>query len=189
VDAVQIRFGDLIRVYGRPAKMEGHTFCAADIDMYDEPEGIQDHRFYLADYVGSNASPALRSAIRGGYDISWTIARIMRVFFIEPDTAEYGRVLNQGFVAVPEGLTTGYPFRCRDHVGRSHLQFSVEETAGETCGAIAGAFWRLLLYASEDLEDFSRRVCGPLHEWSLADPLDLEYGCKFGHLYRERPSE
>jgi hypothetical protein len=189
VDALEIRFAQLVRVYGRLSKKEDYTFCPADLEIDDEPKSLQDYTFFLADYAESSSSTALRNAIRGRYDVSWTFARILRVFFIEPEPAEYGCVLYQGFVAVPDGHATGYPFRCCDLAGRSHLQFSVEEPDDENCRRIAGAFWRMLLDAPDDLQDFERRVCGPEEEWALADPSNLEYGCKCRHLYRERLPE
>ncbi len=184
--AFEVRYGELVRVYGHPCKKEDYTFCPVDLEMNDEPESLEDYGFYLAEYAPSCSSIVLRNAIRGRYDVSWTFARIMRVFSIEPDPAEDVMVLNQGFVAIPDGHATGYPFRCRDFAGRSHLQFSIDESDTENCHRIAGAFWRLLLDAPDDLQDFDRRVCGPEHEWALADPTELDYGCKFGHLYRER---
>jgi hypothetical protein len=113
----------------------------------------------------------------------------MRVFFIEPDVPDDGRVIDQGFVAVPDGSAVGYPFQCRDFAGRSHLQFSLEEYDSEACQRIATRFWQFLLEAPNDLQDFQLRICGPKEEWSLEFPTDLEYGCRFGHLYREKVSE
>jgi hypothetical protein len=191
MSAFQVRFGELIRVYGHPSKKEDYTFCPVDLEMNDEPETLEDYGFYLADYAESCSSIALRNAIRGRYDVSWTFARIMRVFSIEPEPDEdgIGMVLNQVFLAIPHGHAIGYPFRCCDLAGRSHLQFSIDEPETENCHKIGGAFWRLLLDAPDDRQDFDRRVNGPEHEWALADPTDLDYGCKFGHLYRERSRE
>jgi hypothetical protein len=189
MDAVQIRYADLIRVYGRPDKADGYIFCPADLDIDAEPSSIQDYKFYLADQAASDALPQLRSDIRSRYDVAWTVARIMRVVFIEPEDPEDGRVIDQGFVAVQDSSAVGYPFQCRDFAGRSHLQFSIEECDSGACQQIARCFWQLLLNAPNDLQDFQRRVCGPEEEWSLEFPADLEYGCRFGHLYREKASD
>lgn len=183
---IRIRRGKLIRSYGRHASEAGYIFCPAEVEFDDEPQSIRDYRFYLAGYADLTPSTELANAVRGRYDVSWTFARIQRVFFIKPDYGTFGRALDQGFVAVSNAGSTGYPFNCRDFLGRSHLQFSVDEKDDEACRQVSEAFWRLLLANPEDLEDFCCRILGAEEEWELEHLHGLEYGCNLGHLYRER---
>ncbi len=105
------------------------------------------------------------------------------------DPAESPRVLDQGFGTILEGHLTAYPFACRDFLGRSHLQFSVEEPDQNACRPIDGAFWRLFLRALDDREDFEVQVNAPLREDNIERWVDRESGCKFGHIYRDESLE
>lgn len=185
MDIVQIRHGRLDRVYGCPVKAEGVTICPADLHLCKEPVRSRDTRFYLADFERRTTTDALENAIRYGFDVCWTYARLPRVYFIEPCAGEFGALLAQGFVAVAEGSAEGYAFQCTDFIGRSYLQFSGDEPNVERCRRIATAFWCVLLNAPDDLRDFHVQQLGAVEDWGLEFPVELEFGCKFGHLYRD----
>ena len=135
---MNVRFGALSNVYGKPAQRDGYSFMPANVEL-DGSSFSLDYR--LSDQFGDLLPPALRSPISEGIDAAWVRARIPNIFGFTPDPAEIEKsLLYSGFVAVTEDRSVCYPFLCTDHYGRAALMFSNDgpEEAGH-CRCILGS--------------------------------------------------
>jgi len=175
---MKIRFGTFEEPLGQPVAEGEWTFIAC----LGGPDG-QPLRFthQLADHVDATRAPrSLRLALTNGYDAAWVRARLARAFAYTPTPPDAEKTLLCEAVAGVRG-DEGFLFHCGDHYGKTALQFSGLGPDEPTKGAIAAAFWSVLLRAPDDLADFRRRVFHP------GAGVWLEYACVDGEVScRER---
>jgi hypothetical protein len=170
---MEIRFGSLVNVYGKPAPYTGFTFMPAEVEL-------SGNGFTLEFKLQDTADPPmeLRMAIAGRFDAAWVRARLPRVFGFTPPAPETEKaLLDVGFVAAQPDGSYAIPFRCTDHYGRTGLMFSPEGPDEASQTAIASAFWSLLLQSPDDLEDFEAKVYHP------GAGVWLRYECSHGEVF------
>jgi hypothetical protein len=178
---VEVRYGTLLNVHGRPVRHGGYTFMPADVAL---DGGSFSLGYRLGDHLGSSVPLALRRPVKEGFDAAWVRARIPGLFGFTPDVAEVEKaLLETGFAAVAEEGAVCYPFVCTDHYGRSALMFSDDGPDEAVKRSIAAAFWGSLLRDPDDLADFEERVYHP------GASIWLDYGCDGDRLYCEESQD
>ena len=171
---MQIRFGTLDDVFGRPATSGGFVFLPAAVEL--EGDDVSDE-FLMRDAVGPQPPAILIRPLEQQYDAAWVRARLPQVFGYTPIPAEVEKsLLDVGFVAVPSGSEVGIPFICSDYYGRTGLVFSELGPEPDVQAAIAAAFWQLLLSAPEDVADFESAVYHP------GAGVWMQFGCSHGDI-------
>jgi hypothetical protein len=178
---MDVRYGALSDVYGKPARRDGYTFMPAHVELDGSSFSLE---YRLSDQLGDRLPPALRLPVSQGIDAAWVRARIPNVFGFTPEPAEIEKsLLYSGFVAVTEDRSVCYPFLCTDHYGRAALMFSNDGPEEAVKRAIADAFWGALAQDPGDLADFEERVYHP------GAMMWLNYGCQSGRVYCDESEE
>ena len=178
---MKIQFGTLLNVFGTAATHEGFVFVPADVELAGNGFATE---FRLGEAVGKAVPGILLKPIQERYDAAWVRARLPQVFRFTPEFADVEKTLIYvGFVAVPQGYETGFPFICSDYYGRTGLLFSPSGPDLATRARIAAAFWSLLLQSPEDVSNFEQSVFDPgAGGW-------MHFGCKDGELSYEWTQE
>jgi hypothetical protein len=179
---MQIQFGTLGNVFGRPAVSNDFTFMPADVQLQGNGFSID---FDLRDAVGERPPAILALPIEQMYDAAWVRARLPRVFEFTPEVSDVEKsLLDVGFVAVASGASVGFPFVCTDYYGRTGLMFSPVGPGQDMQARIAAAFWSLLLQAPDDVADFQATV------YHIGAGVWLHYSCEDGEpMCRESEDE
>jgi hypothetical protein len=178
---MDVRYGALSNVYGKPARYDGYTFMPAHVELDGSSFSLD---YPLSDQPGDLLPPALRLPVSQGIDAAWVRARIPNVFGFTPEPAEIEKsLLYSGFVAVTKDQSVCYPFLCTDHYGRAALMFSNDGPEEAVKRAIADAFWGGLAQDPGDLMDFEERVYHP------GAMVWLNYGCQSGRVYCDESEE
>src|SRR5262245_6601267 len=156
---MQVQFGTLHNVFGKPATHSGFTFVPAAVELNGNGFSTD---YYLRDSVGERPPAILARPIEKQYDAAWVRARVPRVFAFTPELSDVEKsLLDVGFVAVVSGSAVGLPFICTDYYGRTGLMFSPDGPDQDKQAKIAAAFWSLLLQAPDDVADFQATVYHP----------------------------
>src|SRR4051794_37098928 len=146
---MQVQFGTLQDVFGKPATHDGFTFVPAAVELNGNGFSTD---FYLRDSVGERPPAILARPIEQQFDAAWVRARLPPVFRFTPELSEGEKsLLDVGFVAVATGSSVGFPFECADYYGRTGIMFSPEGPVQDTQAKIAAAFWSLLLQEPDDV--------------------------------------
>jgi hypothetical protein len=175
---MQVQFGTLQNVFGKPATHDGISFLPAAVELDGVAFSID---FDLRDSVGKHQPPILARPIQHQYDAAWVRARLPRVFGFTPEVsqAEKSR-LEIGFVAVKARHAVAFPFKCKDYYGRTGLMFSPDGPDQPTQAKIAASFWSLLLQSPDDFADFEARV------YHVGAGVWMQFCCENSELsYRE----
>jgi hypothetical protein len=156
---MQIQFGTLVNVFGKPAMQGDWTFVSAAIEL--DGNGFSTD-FYLSDFAGAHPPSILAGPLQHEYDAAWVRARLPQVFGLTPELPEVEKsLLDVGFVAVAKGNSVGFPFICTDYYGRTGIMFSPDGPELDTQAKIASAFWSLFLQTPDDVVDFEATVYHP----------------------------
>lgn len=176
---IEIQFGYLYEVLGRPAREGSFVFMPVLADIEQEPNFSDDARhralrppFSLLDHLEQhgNAPTILDKAVDswgGSIDAAWVRARIPMVFHFTPlllyQQRSYLPLLNQVFVACQLAGKyrdwVAYPFVCTDIALQAGLKFSRLGPEPSIQEKIAASFWQLLLSNPDDVMPF--RDCCP----------------------------
>lgn len=171
---LEIRFGTLLDILGRPAKSGEFTFVPAMVELAGNGFSI-DHQ--LSESIAESPPLILKRPLIDHFDAAWVRARLPQVFGFTPEIPEVEKsLLDVGFAAVRQGELVGYPFVCTDHYGRTGLMFSEDGPDPSLQNDIAQAYWSLLLADPEDVADFEAAVFHPgTCTWLL-------HGCEDGAI-------
>jgi hypothetical protein len=167
-----IQYGNLLNVFGQPAKHDDFAFMPATVKLNGNGFSID---FRLADIVGKRPPAILARPIKQQYDAAWVRARIPRVFGFTPELSEVEKsLLDIGFIAVEAESSVGIPFELTDYYGKTGLMFSPEGPDQILQTKIAKAFWSLLLQSPDNLDDFESTVFHP------GAGIWMHFGCRDG---------
>jgi len=135
---MNVEFGVLQNVFGRPATHSGFTFMGAAVELNGNGLSIE---LFLRDFARERLPAILARPIKHDYDAAWVRARLPHVFGLTPDLSQVEKsLLFVGFVAVAGGGSLALPFVCTDYYGRSGIMFSPEGPDEATKKKIASAF-------------------------------------------------
>jgi hypothetical protein len=177
VSDFDIRYGELIDVYGHSAKSKEFTFVPARIQLSGTMHSLGDC---------FDEHPRLpRGVIPVHADAAFVRARIPCVFGYTPtyDEEQEKSLLSEGFVAVLPDGKTAIPFECTDYYGRSSLMFSGDGPEESVRSQIADAFWELMASEPNALEDFGQDV------FHVGAGVWMQFGCKHGEVYCDESDE